>query len=65
MQRFALKTFKLARNNKAMLSKLIDTKIEMLEHFFHPNIVSFHELLDANNGQHGVLYGRILVGSAE
>jgi serine/threonine protein kinase len=38
---FALKTFKTAMDDKAMLSKLIDTEIELLKHLSHPNIVSF------------------------
>jgi serine/threonine protein kinase len=40
-QMFALKTFKTAMDDKAMLSKLIDTEIELLKHLSHPNIVSF------------------------
>jgi len=49
-QMFALQTFNAAMNDKATLSKLIDTKIELLKHLSHPNIVSFHELLDDGNG---------------
>ena len=38
-------------DDKAMLSKLIDTEIELLKHLSQPNIVSFHELLDDDDGQ--------------
>jgi serine/threonine protein kinase len=40
---FALKTFKAAMDDKAMLSKLINTEIELLKHLSHSNIVSFHD----------------------
>lgn len=52
---FALKTFKTAMDDKAMLSKLIDTEIELLKHLSHPNIVSFHEILDDGDGQQRVI----------
>jgi serine/threonine protein kinase len=54
-QTFALKTFKAAMDDQVMLSKLIDTEIELLKHLSHPNIVSFHELLDDGDGQQRVI----------
>lgn len=52
---FALKTFKTAMNDKATLSKLIDNEIKLLKHLSHPDIVSFHEVLDDDDGRQRVI----------
>lgn len=52
---FASKSFKLAMDDKAVLTKLIDTEIDLLKHLCHPNIVSFIELLRDGDGQQRVV----------
>jgi serine/threonine protein kinase len=52
---FASKSFKLAMDDKAVLTKLIDTEIDLLKHLSHPDIVSFHELLKDGDGQQRVI----------
>jgi serine/threonine protein kinase len=42
-------------DDKAVLTKLIDTEIDLLKHLSHPNIVSFHELLKDGDGQQRVI----------
>ena len=44
-------------DDKAVLTKLIDTEIDLLELLCHPNIVSFHERLRDGDGQQRVIMG--------
>jgi serine/threonine protein kinase len=52
---FASKSFKLAMDDKDVLTKLIDTEIDLLKDLSHPNIVSFHELLKEGDGHRTAL----------
>ena len=42
-------------DDKAVLTKLIDTEIDLPKHLSHSNIVSFHELLRDGDGQQRVI----------
>jgi len=51
---FASKSFKLAMDDKTVLTKLIDTEIVILKHV-PPEIVPFHELLKDGDGQQRII----------
>jgi serine/threonine protein kinase len=52
---FASKSFKLAMDDKDVLTKPIDTEIDLFKDLSHPNIVSFCKLLKEGDGQQRVI----------